>query len=118
MGYVRLTLIFLLLLFAVLFILSNPGEVQLSLSLVPYKTPHIHLWLVVLGAMLVGFFAGVLSRLPSGYMLRRRLRRAEKEIEILKAQLLTASQQVTMAREPAPPPAILPPADTQPPPNA
>jgi uncharacterized integral membrane protein len=110
MAYLRLALFFLLLLLAVLFILANSAPVQLSLSLVPYKTPHLPLWLVVMIAVLVAFFAGAISRVLPALTLRRRLLRAEKEIEILKSQLRSAADQRTIVREVAPPPAVETPA--------
>jgi len=90
----------------VLFILSNSAPVQLSLSLVPYKTPHLPLWLVVMIAVLVAFFAGAVSRALPALALRRQLKRAEREIEILKAQLRSAAEQRAAAREAEPKPAI------------
>ena len=117
MSYLRLTLVFLLLLLAVLFAFSNKNLVPLALWPTPWKTEW-PLSVVVLSAMLVAFFGGVVSRLLPGLVLRRRLRRAEKEIETLKAQLLTASQQLAAARGTTPSPTMPASAAAQPRPYA
>jgi len=113
MSLIRLALLFLLLLVAVLFIVSNQTEVQLSFALVPYKSPHLPLWLVVLAVMFFAYLIGALTQWLSSYSLRRRLKRAEIELASTQAQLRATTQQLTAlqimsSRPPAPP---LPPAD-------
>ncbi len=108
MSYIRLFLMFLLLLLAALFIVSNNTEVQLSLALVPYKTPHLPIWLVVAVVAVVAYFAGILSRLLPHYSTRRRLKRAETDLAAAQAQLRATAQQLNALQAatlpPAPPP--------------
>jgi len=114
MSYVRLTLVFLLLLLAVLFAFSNKELALLTLWPTPWKI-QLPLSVVVLGAMFLAFFGGVASRFFPGLALRRRLKRAEKELETLRSDLLSTAQQLAAARQPPPPPMLPPMAPPQPP---
>ncbi len=106
MPFLRMAVLFLLLLAAVLFGFSNQDIVTLKLWPTPLKEP-VPLSLVVLGGMVIAYFAGVLSRWLPIMALRRRLKRTESELAAAHNQLRIANQQLAVLQ--APPVAPLPP---------
>jgi uncharacterized integral membrane protein len=88
-------LLFLLLLAAVLFAFSNQDIITLKLWPTPYQV-NSPLSLVVLGGMIIAYFAGVLSRWWPLVSLRRRLKRAEGDLLAAQNQLRLANQQLAV----------------------
>jgi uncharacterized integral membrane protein len=122
MSYLRLALVFLLLLAAVLFGFSNNQPVQLWVWPMPQtlKTPALPLSVVVLAAMALAYFAGVFSRWWQMIGLRRRVKRAESELAATQLQLRGSLQQIAAMQAappvyPPPPPPIYPPPPSYPP---
>lgn len=116
MPFLRMTLLFLLLLAAVLFGFSNPQWVDLRLWPTPY-TGKAPLSALIIGAVLISYFIGVLSRWLPMITLRRRLRRAEADLAATQNQLRLANQQLAISQTPpiAPPPSSAYPSGPLPP---
>lgn len=91
----------------VLFLIANRQPVALSLD--PFSTeapalatPAVFLWVWLVLALLVGFFAGAIGMWVSDRELRIRAKAERQEIKALKKQLADAQAALAAAKSPPP----------------